>query len=194
MKFAWQLLFDVILLDDPSCGLSIQQMRRIKQWEQTEQVKHWHTGIQTVWCIHTERERETQDRAPDRQTVWSQWQRGSDTFRTMWLHALATRAVVAAAAVVVPEQSPPAAQLWGVTPESPYWSLEWAETHFLWAQATWRKEQKVLRQVFVKWWEGGGLLSGEGEAMWWEGVEGRVVWGRRDKGEGEWMKTKTKKL
>lgn len=54
--------------------------------------------------------RESQDRAPDRQAEWSQCERGSDTYKTMWLHALAIRAAAVAAAAV-PEQSPPAAQL-----------------------------------------------------------------------------------
>lgn len=134
-------------------------------WEQAEQAKHWHTGIQT----DTQRKRERESRhLAGRQCGVSvrggEGRGGSDTYRTMWLHARATRAAAAAA---VPEQSPPAAQLWGATPESPYWSLEWAETHFLWAQATWRKEQKGLRQVVVKWWEGRGGegCGGEGSGV-----------------------------
>lgn len=148
---------------------SLQQMRRMKQQKQTEQAKHWHKGIQ-----------ESQDKAPDRQAVWGQCKRGSKHIQKnpIWLHALAIRAAAAPAAV--PEQSPPASQLWGATPESPYWSLEWAETHFLWAQATWRKEQKGLRQVVVKWWEGGC-----GVRVRQCGGRGVRVEGQRDKKEGE---------
>lgn len=155
----------------------------VKQWRQT-QAKHRYR----VW-------RESQ-----RQTgsVGSAWE-GSEHKRTM-LHALGIRAAVVAAAAV-PGQSPPASQLWGATPESPYWSLEWAETHFLWAQATWRKEQKRgLRQVMVKWWkeewkeEWMGVWGGWGResvwvyvARWWERGRG---------GGGDWKKKKkgTKKI
>lgn len=72
---------------------------------------------------------------------WGVWGGSEHIDQTNRLHAFALRAGGAAAAAV-PEQSPPASRLWGATPESPYWSLEWAETHFLWAQVTWRKEQK----------------------------------------------------
>lgn len=120
----------------------------------------------------------------------STWQAGSvgsvwgvrTQKKTRWLHALAIRAaVVAAAAVVVaaavPELSPPASQLWGATPESPYWSLEWAETHFLWAQVTWCKEQKGLRQVVVKGWRGWGKVVG----CVWDNAVGEG-WGQRSGG------------
>lgn len=132
----------------------------VKHWRQT-QAKHRYR----VW-------RESQRQTGSVGSVWE----GSEHKRTM-LHALGIRAAVVAAAAV-PGQSPPASQLWGATPESPYWSLEWAETHFLWAQATWRKEQKRgLRQVVVKWWKeewvgAGGVGCRESVwayvARWWE--------------------------
>lgn len=114
--------------------------------------------------------------------VWDQCERGSEHInKTNRLHALAVRAAAVAAAV--PEQSPPASRLWGATPESPYWSLEWAETHFLWAQVTWRKEQKrvearghrVMRrrktkkEVGCRW----GHVLGRGEGRGGGGTEMR---------------------
>lgn len=125
---------------------------------------------------HSDADTESQDRAPDGSgSVKSTWE-GSQTHTKLWLHALAIRAAAIAAAEV-PEQSPPASQLWGATPESPYWSRVWAETHFLWAQVTWRKEQKGLRQVVVKWWE-----KWWGEGSGWGNVVGGVEGGGVEKG------------
>lgn len=109
-------------------ALPLSKMKRM----QTELEKHRHTGIQ-----------KNQNRTTDRQRcgIGVREEGGSEHInKTNRLHALAIRAAAVAAAV--PGQSPPASRLWGATPESPYWSLEWAETHFLWAQVTWRKEQK----------------------------------------------------
>lgn len=113
--------------------------------------------------------------------VGSVWEGGSKHTKPNRLHALAIRAAVVAAAV--PEQSPPASRLWGATPESPYWSLEWAETHFLWAQVTWRKEQNRVearghsdekkedkREVGCRW----GNVLGRGEG---KGGGGTRRWG-----------------
>lgn len=145
--------------------------------------------IHTVWLEH----RVETEHLTGRQCEVSEREgRGGvrHTDKPIWPHAWAIKAAAVAAAV--PEQSPPAAQLWGATPESPYWSREWAETHFLWAQATWRKEQKGLRQVGVRWWEGRGgwrslwglWVRGWGNEEWGkgnvvEGGEGRNV-------EGQW--------
>lgn len=127
---------------------------------------------------------------------WDRRERGSEHInKTNRLHALAIRAAAGAAAV--PEQSPPASRLSGATPESPYWSLEWAETHFLWAQVTWRKEQKrvearghrvMRRRKTKKRW-------GVGEAMRWEGGGGvEEMEGQGGEGSNNKKGNKTKKL
>lgn len=101
-----------------------------------------------------------------------------------WNHALAIRA--AAEAAVVPEQNPPAAQLWGATPESPYWSRGWAETHFLWAQVTWHKEQtkgfEADGQEVMETGRGLKMEGGGGEGCrWGEGSEVNLVKERVEK-------------
>lgn len=50
-------------------------------------------------------------------------------------------------AKAVPELSPPAPQLWDVTPAAPYWR-EWAGTRSVWARAT---EQTSRRGRTVEW-------------------------------------------
>lgn len=146
--------------------------------------------MQTELEKHRHRDSKESKQKHRQAVVWDRCERGSEHInKTNRLHALAIRAAAVAAAV--PEQSPPASRLWGATPESPYWSLEWAETHFLWAQVTWRKEQKrvearghrvMRRRKTKKRW-------GVGEAMCWEGVRVEEVEGQR--GE-EWSKTKRK--
>lgn len=127
--------------------------------------------------------------------VWDRCERGSEHInKTNRVHALAIRAAAAVAAAV-PEQSPPASRLWGATPESPYWSLEWAETHFLWAQVTWRKEQKrveahghrVMRRKTKKRW-------GVGEAMCQVGVRGEEVEGQRGEESSKTKKERKQKI
>lgn len=91
------------------------------------------------------------------------------------IHALAIRAAAA-----VPEQSPPAAQLWGATPESPYWSPGWAETHFLWAQVTWYKAETVEAGSGENKGGRGERVAGEVRGQGWGG--GDVV--ERSEGTG----------
>lgn len=126
-----------------------------------------HTDVQRVRLKNTsnkERVYRQAGRQAGRQAMWVQWEAGGKVcHKITCIHALAIRAAAA-----VPEQSPPAAQLWGATPESPYWSRGWAETHFLWAQVTWYKAERVET--------GSGENKGRGQ-RWGGGHVRDQVWG-----------------
>lgn len=151
--------------------------------------------MQTARKAQTHRDSKESKQNHRQAAVWDQCERGSEHInKTNRLHAVAIRAAAVAAAV--PEQSPPASRLWGATPESPYWSLEWAETHFLWAQVTWRKEQKrvearghrvMRRRKTKKRW-------GVGEAMCWEGVRVEEVEGQRGEESSKTKKERKQKI
>lgn len=179
MRLAWQLLWDVIFWWPWLWAAN----SRWGEWSSESQQNRQSTDTQGFKLSEAGTQRESQDRSPDRQAEWSQSEGGGVRHaqkKTIWLHAWAIRAAAVALAAI-PEQSPQAAQLWGATPESPYWSLEWAETHFLWAQVTWRKEQKGLRQVVVKWWKGVGV--GVWGVRGWGNVVGRG--GEKERGVSE---------
>lgn len=67
----------------------------------------------------------------------------------------------------VPALSPPASRPWDATPESPYWSLEWADTHFLWARATDRQWKSILGGE--AWRVGQGETDGDFEVLMGKG-------------------------